>query len=99
MASTAQTSLNSFGLTRSESPFGGEPELFWDGAQERSWESSGGGKFVWVSVGAQGGDGEYMALVLKGANGIGEVLCSNGTEPQEELKERLKRLVSSPLRC
>jgi hypothetical protein len=34
-------------------------EIFWRGTQE--WTSSSG-KYVWVTVGAQGGDGEYIAL-------------------------------------
>lgn len=35
-------------------------EIFWDGPQERP--SSGVGKYVWVTVGAQGGDGEYICM-------------------------------------
>ncbi|KAH8692112.1 hypothetical protein BGW36DRAFT_304444 [Talaromyces proteolyticus] len=35
-------------------------EIFWDGPQERP--SGGGGKYVWVTVGAQGGDGEYICM-------------------------------------
>lgn len=36
-------------------------EIFWDGAQERSSTGSGG-KYVWVTVGAQGGDGDYVCI-------------------------------------
>lgn len=35
-------------------------EMVWDGPQERP--SGGGGKYVWVTVGAQGGDGEYICM-------------------------------------
>jgi hypothetical protein len=38
-------------------------EMFWDGAQERSSTGSGG-KYVWVTVGAQGGDGDYVCIAL-----------------------------------
>jgi hypothetical protein len=40
-------------------------ETFWKGSQERT---SSSGKYVWVTVGAQGGDGEYIALSA-GSNG------------------------------
>ncbi|KAL4786606.1 hypothetical protein BJX76DRAFT_320804 [Aspergillus varians] len=64
-------------------------EMFWDGAQERS-QSSGGGssKFVWVTVGAPGGDGEYRSVSLrdkKGSSSAGE-----GDKEVEALKERLR---------
>jgi hypothetical protein len=41
---------------------GHPPEIFWEGTQERT---SSGGKFVWVTVGAPGGDGEYISISPK----------------------------------
>lgn len=41
-------------------------EIFWDGPQERP--SNGVGKYVWVTVGAQGGDGEYICMAANAAN-------------------------------
>ncbi|KAJ5887238.1 hypothetical protein N7504_011285 [Penicillium tannophilum] len=41
------------------------PEMFWQGTQERSQSGSTGTKFVWVTVGAPDGDGEYRSVVLK----------------------------------
>lgn len=38
-------------------------EMLWEGSQERPQGS--GGKFVWVTVGAPGGDGEYRSISLK----------------------------------
>lgn len=40
-------------------------ELYWEGAQELPQPGGPGGKFVWVTVGAPGGDGEYRAISLK----------------------------------
>lgn len=39
-------------------------EMFWEGSQERP-QGGSGGKFVWVTVGAPGGDGEYRSISLK----------------------------------
>lgn len=91
--STAPTSVASFGPTKSENQVV-DADLFWDGPQEKTWEGPPGGKFVWVSVGAQGGDGEYMSVVLKGAGGVGEVQCG-GVEADDALKEKLMALVTS----
>lgn len=47
---------------------GGRPsqhEIYWEGAQERPQPGGPGGKFVWVTVGSPGGDGEYRAISLK----------------------------------
>ncbi|KAM5468275.1 Cell cycle serine/threonine-protein kinase cdc5/MSD2 [Microsporum audouinii] len=65
-------------------------DLFWDGAQERSWASASGSKFVWVSVGAQGGDGDYMSVKLQ-MNQAGEVECV-GMEGSPQLGTQLQRL-------
>ncbi|KAK2865202.1 hypothetical protein FQN49_003805 [Arthroderma sp. PD_2] len=65
-------------------------DLFWDGAQEKSWASAAGSKFVWVSVGAQGGDGDYMSVKLQ-ANEVGEVECV-GVEGNPQLGDQLRRL-------
>ena len=40
-------------------------EMFWQGTQERSQNGTQGTKFVWVTVGAPDGDGEYRSIMLK----------------------------------
>ena len=40
------------------------PEMIWQGTQERS-HAVNGAKYVWVTVGAPDGDGEYRSVVLK----------------------------------
>jgi hypothetical protein len=42
-------------------PFG----MFWEGVQERPQPGASGGRFVWVTVGAPGGDAEYRSISLK----------------------------------
>lgn len=37
-------------------------EIFWEGPQERSSSGGNSGKYVWVTVGAQGGDGDYVCI-------------------------------------
>ncbi|KAK2737634.1 Cell cycle serine/threonine-protein kinase cdc5/MSD2 [Onygenales sp. PD_40] len=66
-------------------------EIFWDGAQEKSWMSPSGGKFVWVTVGAHGGDSEYVAVLLKENPEGGQVECT-GAEQMKELQDRLMAL-------
>ncbi|KAE8138005.1 hypothetical protein BDV38DRAFT_292620 [Aspergillus pseudotamarii] len=59
--------------------------LFWEGAQERPQPGGSGGRFVWVTVGAPGGDTEYRSVSLK----------KGENEPDGEmdvLRERLRRL-------
>ncbi|KAJ6172516.1 hypothetical protein N7470_001583 [Penicillium chermesinum] len=41
------------------------PEMFWQGTQERAQPGAHGTKYVWVTVGAPGGDGEYRSVMLK----------------------------------
>ncbi|KAJ5698691.1 hypothetical protein N7462_000696 [Penicillium macrosclerotiorum] len=41
------------------------PEMFWQGTQERPAAGSQGIKFVWVTVGAPDGDGEYRSVLMK----------------------------------
>ncbi|EEH46924.1 PLK/PLK1 protein kinase [Paracoccidioides brasiliensis Pb18] len=72
-------------------------EVFWDGAQEKSWMTASGGKFVWVTVGAQGGDGEYFAVQLKGNPEDGAVECV-GAEKMKDLQEQLMALALSSVR-
>jgi hypothetical protein len=55
-SSTAK--VDSDGNVHAEYP----PEIFWEGAQERSSSGGNGGKYVWVTVGAQGGDGDYVCI-------------------------------------
>ncbi|GAB1203577.1 hypothetical protein APSETT445_002213 [Aspergillus pseudonomiae] len=59
--------------------------LFWEGAQERPQAGGSGSRFVWVTVGAPGGDTEYRSVSLKkGENEAdGEI---------DALRERLRRL-------
>ncbi|KAJ5765772.1 hypothetical protein N7520_005331 [Penicillium odoratum] len=67
------------------------PEMFWQGTQERSQSGSSGTKFVWVTVGAPDGDGEYRSVVLK--ENDKEKLEKRGMEVDKEvdmLKERLR---------
>lgn len=64
-------------------------DMFWFGAQEKSWTAPSGGKFVWVTVGAQGGDSKYMSISLKSGGEIEAV----GEEEVAELKDRLKSLI------
>ncbi|EEH07142.1 serine/threonine-protein kinase plo1 [Histoplasma capsulatum G186AR] len=63
-------------------------EIFWHGTQEKSWMTPSGGKFVWVTVGAHGGDGEYFAVQLKGNPEGGAVECV-GAEQMKELQDQL----------
>ncbi|THD00169.1 hypothetical protein EYZ11_000360 [Aspergillus tanneri] len=58
-------------------------EMFWEGAQERAH----GGKFVWVTVGAPGGDGEYRSISLKDKKT--DTLYD---QEMEHLRERLRVL-------
>lgn len=39
-------------------------EIYWEGVQERLASGGHGGKFVWVTVGAQGGDEDYVSVSL-----------------------------------
>lgn len=66
---------------------GPAPEVFWEGTQERPQPGSSGGKFVWVTVGAPGGDGEYRSVTLK------EKLAEADNDLDTDvLKERLRAL-------
>ncbi|KAL4861333.1 hypothetical protein BDV12DRAFT_180424 [Aspergillus spectabilis] len=70
------------------SPDRAATEMFWEGAQERAHSSGGGSsKFVWVTVGAPGGDGEYRSVSLrdKKSSSAGDV-----DQEIEALKERLR---------
>ncbi|OGM50909.1 putative serine/threonine protein kinase [Aspergillus bombycis] len=59
--------------------------LFWEGAQERPQAGGSGGRFVWVTVGAPGGDTEYRSVSLK----KGE---NEADGEMDALRERLRRL-------
>lgn len=41
------------------------PEMFWQGSQCRAQPGTPGLKYVWVTVGAPDGDGEYRSMMLK----------------------------------
>ncbi|PLN82801.1 serine/threonine protein kinase [Aspergillus taichungensis] len=62
-------------------------EVFWEGPQERPHSGGSGGKFVWVTVGAPGGDGEYRSVSLKEKRAEME-----HDREMEALKERLRFL-------
>lgn len=91
MPSTAPTSIPDTVDGDTQSDNNSTFDMFWGGTQERSWMGSSGGKFVWVTVGAQGGDGEYISVVLKGNSDDRSVQCV-GAEGQEELRHRLQSL-------
>lgn len=61
------------------------PEVFWEGAQEQA--QAGGGKFVWVTVGAPGGDGEYRSISLKDKD-----VAERSDPEMEALRDRLRGL-------
>ncbi|GAB1214205.1 hypothetical protein ATERTT37_003365 [Aspergillus terreus] len=71
-------------LGGTEGSSGGFEEMFWEGTQERA--HSGGGKFVWVTVGAPGGDGEYRSISLK------EKKETDYGHEVDALRERLRML-------
>ncbi|EEP77866.1 hypothetical protein UREG_02715 [Uncinocarpus reesii 1704] len=83
--STYPTSLSAGNLDMSHN----SSDMFWFGPQEKSWAAPAGGKFVWVTVGAQGGDSKYMSLSLKSDGEIESV----DAEDVAELKARLKALI------
>lgn len=61
-------------------------EMFWEGAQERAQGSGGSSKFVWVTVGAPGGDGEYRSVSLRDKKSG----SAGGSDEMEALRERLR---------
>ncbi|KAL2000017.1 hypothetical protein VTN02DRAFT_3666 [Thermoascus thermophilus] len=73
------------------------PEIFWEGPQERPSAGGNGGKFVWVTVGAHGGDGEYVSISLKPDQEPGRCgsVDSKHERDVEALRERLKALGGS----
>ncbi|KAF7591498.1 Cell cycle serine/threonine-protein kinase cdc5/MSD2 [Aspergillus hancockii] len=66
-------------------PFG----MFWEGAQERPQSGGSGGRFVWVTVGAPGGDAEYRSISLKKPE-------NEVDDEMEALRKRL-RMLGAPL--
>ncbi|PWY80744.1 hypothetical protein BO94DRAFT_536971 [Aspergillus sclerotioniger CBS 115572] len=68
----------------------GPMELFWEGSQERAAGGSGS-KFVWVTVGAPGGDGEYRSVSLKEKK-----IEAEEDREGDALRERL-RMLGRPL--
>ncbi|KAI5285781.1 Cell cycle serine/threonine-protein kinase cdc5/MSD2 [Ascosphaera aggregata] len=69
----------------------GMGEIFWEGAQEKTWIGPTGSKFVWVTVGAHDGDNEYLAVTFRRNPENGEVQCS-GAGSLRELGDRLMKL-------
>lgn len=80
-------------IPNNDLPTNNNEQLFWEGAQEKSWLSPSGGKFVWVTVGAQGGDSEYIAIVLKSTR-EGKLECT-GAERFESLSKRLRAMATA----
>lgn len=66
------------------------PETLWEGAQERPRPGGSGGKFVWVTVGAPGGDGEYRCVTLR------EKTEASDGQDVDPLRERLRVLGVKP---
>lgn len=62
-------------------------EMFWEGAQECP-QGGMGAKFVWVTVGAPGGDGEYRSISLK------DKQAEKEEDEVEALRQRLEFLGS-----
>lgn len=69
-------------------------EVFWEGPQERLSAAGNAGKFVWVTVGAPGGDGEYISISLKPDQEQGREGKMNSRQEMEveAFRERLKAL-------
>ncbi|KAI5306263.1 Cell cycle serine/threonine-protein kinase cdc5/MSD2 [Ascosphaera pollenicola] len=67
-------------------------EIFWEGAQEKTWLGPSGSKFVWVTVGAHDGDNEYLAVTFRCNPETGEVQYT-GAESLKELGDRLMKLI------
>jgi hypothetical protein len=69
-------------------------EMFWQGTQERSQPNTPGTKFVWVTVGAPDGDGQYRSMMLKDSDR--ERVAKRGSTDYERemdaLKDRLRAL-------
>lgn len=70
------------------------PEMFWQGVQERSQTGSHGTKFVWVTVGAPDGDGEYRFVMLKDCDReqAGKRAAMDVDKEVDLLKERLRTM-------
>lgn len=67
------------------------PEMFWQGTQDRPQTEDHGTKFVWVTVGAPDGDGEYRSVMLKESDRE-KVKCAamNVDNEMDMLQERLR---------
>ncbi|KAJ5114422.1 hypothetical protein NUU61_000181 [Penicillium alfredii] len=70
------------------------PEMFWQGTQERAQPGGHGTKFVWVTVGAPNGDGQYRAIVLKDGDRekMEKRASADYDKEMDMLKERLRAL-------
>lgn len=67
------------------------PEIFWEGIQERPQPGGSAGKFVWVTVGAPGGDGGYRSVSLKEKK-----MEASDDQDADPLRERLRALATKP---
>ncbi|KAJ5555756.1 hypothetical protein N7535_008189 [Penicillium sp. DV-2018c] len=69
-------------------------EAFWQGTQERAHPDSPGTKFVWVTVGAPDGDGNYRSVVLKDSDRVqgAKRTVIDHEQEMDLLKDRLRAL-------
>ena len=69
-------------------------EMYWQGTQERSQTGTHGTKFVWVTVGAPDGDGEYRSVMLKDSDTekSEKRAAMNLDKEVDMLKERLRAM-------
>lgn len=70
-------------------------EMFWQGTQERSQPGGHGTKFVWVTVGAPDGDGEYRSIVLRDSEAETRTEAGHDKE-MDLLKERIRVMGGEP---
>ncbi|KAJ5766139.1 uncharacterized protein N7511_003755 [Penicillium nucicola] len=69
-------------------------EMFWQGTQERSQPNTPGTKFVWVTVGAPDGDGQYRSIMLKDSDRerLTKRASTDYEKEMDALKDRLRAL-------
>jgi hypothetical protein len=69
-------------------------EMFWQGTQERSQPNTPGTKFVWVTVGAPDGDGQYRSVMLKDSDRerVAKRASTDYEKEMDLLKDRIRAL-------
>ena len=83
----AQSQTRSGGKQLDENPVSPPRELYWEGAQEYPEAGGPGSKFVWVTVGAPGGDGEYRAVSLKPSESHRQTLRESEKRTRDDDRE------------